>query len=255
MFDSHIHTKFSTDSQMELTAAIEVADKLNLGLIITEHMDLGFPTPENNTFDIPALFAEYSKYRSDKILLGIELGMRPDLLEDVREVAKSYPFDQIIGSVHVIDKMDSFLPSFYEGRTKNQVYEQYLKYMITCIKTHDFIDTLGHIDYITRYNNFFDKELYYDEYIDYIDEILMLLAQREKAIEINTNRLNNYDSVVNLIRIYKRFKELGGKYVTIGSDAHTPERIGNNFDKAKDMADSCGLKIVYFKERNLNYIA
>lgn len=249
MFDSHVHTKFSTDSEMKITDAIETANKLQLGLIITEHMDLGFPTVGNNTFNIDAFFREYSKYRSDKTLLGIELGMRPDLLEKVREVAAYYPFDQIIGSVHVVDKMDAYKSNFYEGRTKNQVYEQYLKYMVTCIKTHDFIDTLGHIDYITRYNNFFDKELYYDEYIDYIDEILMLLAQREKAIEINTNRLNSHDSVINLTKIYKRFKELGGRFVTIGSDAHTPDRIGSNFNKAKNIADSCGLQIVYFKKR------
>lgn len=251
MFDSHVHTKFSTDSEMEIIEAINAANNKNLGLIITEHLDIGFPTAGSNTFCIPTFFREYSNYRSDKVLLGVELGMRPDLTEQVKNTALSYPFDQIIGSVHVVDKMDSYQMSFYEGRSKSQVYEQYLKYMINCIKTHDFIDTLGHIDYIARYNNYFDKELYYDEYIDYIDEILMLLAQKEKAIEINTNRLSNYDAAVNLTKIYKRFNELGGKYVTIGSDAHAPENIGRNFNIAKDICSTCGLKIIHFKERKM----
>jgi len=248
MFDSHVHTKFSSDSEMEITEAIKVSHNLNLGLIITEHMDVGFPSAGSNTFCLPAFFNEYSKYRCDNVLLGIELGMRPDLIDQVKNVAVSYPFDQIIGSVHVVDKMDTYQKSFYEGRSKTTVYEQYLKYIISCIKTHDFIDTLGHIDYIARYNNYFDKELYYDEYIEYIDEILLLLAEREKAIEINTNRLSNHDAAVNLTKIYKRFKELGGKYATIGSDAHTTENIGRSFNIAKEICDVCNLKIVHFKE-------
>lgn len=251
MFDSHVHTKFSTDSEMEITAAIKSADKLDLGLIITEHMDIGFPTIADNTYDIPAFFSEYSKYRSDKLLLGVELGMCLDLLEQVKNVATSYPFDQIIGSVHVVDKMDTYKKSFFEGRTKYEVYKQYLIYMIDCIKTHDFIDTLGHIDYITRYNDYFDKELYYDEYIDYIDELLILLAKKEKAIEINTNRLSSYDAFISLTKIYKRFKELGGRYVTIGSDAHTPDLIGRNFNIANDICKTCRLEIVHFKERKM----
>lgn len=251
MFDSHVHTKFSTDSKMEITDAINASRKLDLGLIITEHMDVGFPSIDNNTFCIPDFFNEYSNYRSGKLLLGVELGMRPDLLEQVKNVADSYPFDQIIGSVHVVDKMDSYQKSFYEGRSKTEVYEQYLKYMIRCIKTHDFIDTLGHIDYIARYNDFFDKELYYDEYIEYIDEILKLLADKGKAIEINTSRLSKHDAAVNLTKVYKRFNELGGKYVTIGSDAHTPESIGRSFNIAKEICEDCNLRIVHFKERKM----
>lgn len=251
LFDTHVHTEFSTDSEMKLKNAITVAEKLNMGLIVTEHMDLGFPTPNANTFDINNFFKEYSKYRNDKVLLGIELGMRPDLIEDVKLIAETYPFDQIIGSVHAVDKKDAYMNSFYEGRSKVEVYNQYLRYMITCLETHDFIDTLGHIDYIARYNTFFDKELYYEEYIDYIDEILRLLAQKEKAIEINTNRLSNPDSVKSLLKIYKKFREFGGKFVTIGSDAHTPETIGRNFNQAKEMADICQLKIVHFKGRKV----
>lgn len=251
MFDSHVHTKFSSDSKMEIIDAINASRKLNLGLIITEHMDVGFPSIDSNTFCIPDFFNEYSNYRSNKLLLGVELGMRPDLIDDVKNVALSYPFDQIIGSVHVVDKMDAYPKSFYEGRSKTEVYEQYLKYMIKCIKTHDFIDTLGHIDYIARYNNYFDKELYYDEYIEYIDEILKLLAEKGKAIEINTNRLSKHDAAVNLMKIYKRFKELGGKYVTIGSDAHTPESIGRSFNIAKEICDTCNLRVVHFKERKI----
>ena len=52
-----------------------------------------------------------------------------------------------------------------------------------------------------------------------------------------------------LTELYMRYKELGGKYVTLGSDAHVTKAIGANFAAAEKMAADCGLKIVYYKRR------
>ena len=43
--------------------------------------------------------------------------------------------------------------------------------------------------------------------------------------------------------LIKRYKELGGKYVTLGSDAHKAKYIGYGFDKAYEIANSFDLKI------------
>ena len=107
----------------------------------------------------------------------------------------------------------------------------------------------GHIDYICRYARFDDPELYYFDFQTDIDLVLSILAQRDKALEINTRRLYLPDSKEALLPVYHRFRELGGKYVTIGSDAHKAKDIGKGMDIAFEMADSCGLTPVYFKER------
>jgi histidinol-phosphatase (PHP family) len=255
MFDTHMHTEVSSDSKMKIEDAIRTANELNdLGIILTEHMDLNFPVPNEFIFDVNNYFEKYDKYRSNKVLLGIEVGLRFDCVKENAEIAEKNSFDYVIGSIHFIDNIDIFQKEYYANKTKKQAYDNYLNCMLENIKAYDCFDSLGHIDYISRYAYFEDKEIYYDEYRELIDEILKILIEKGKAIEINSRRLAERSAVINMIKIYKRYKELGGKIVTIGSDAHKTEDIGKNFKIAKEIADECNLKTVYFKNRKAEYL-
>lgn len=253
MFDTHIHSNFSTDSKMKIEEAIQKAQDLNIGTIVTEHMDLKYPEPKKFVFDTGAYFNDYEKIRNEEMLLGIEIGMRTDCVKESRDICVNNPFDYVLGSVHIVNGFDIYKEEYYKGRTKDEAYMQYFDYMLECIKEYDFIDSMGHIDYIARYARYDDREIYYDRYKEAIDEILKYLADNNKAIEINTRRFNDKNAVKNLLPIYKRFNELGGKMVTIGSDAHTSQSIGYGFKTAFDMAEYCNLKVVYFNNRKLYY--
>ncbi len=252
-FDTHMHTHFSTDSQMTMAEAVKRATELNLGITITEHMDLAYPEPDAFIFNANDYFAEYAKYRGNNVLLGIEVGMRTDCLNDNNTIINSHPFDYVIGSIHVIDNIDIYCEKFYRSRTKEEVYNCYFDTMIECLQVYDSIDTLGHIDYIVRYARYADPEIYYDEFQDRIDNVLAILADKQKAIEINTRRLNKETAQI-LIPIYQRFYELGGRWATVGSDAHRPEDIGKGMDFAKNISDLCNLRPVYFKNRSPEYV-
>ncbi|MBL4937129.1 histidinol phosphate phosphatase [Clostridium sp. YIM B02515] len=254
IFDSHLHTKFSTDSKMDIEDAVKKAKELNIGLIITEHMDLKYPIKGNFIFNPEDYFNEYNKYRNSNTLLGIELGMRSDCVEENRQIIESFPFDYVIGSIHLVDTIDIFREDFYAGRTKKETYEQYLTCMLECLKSHNFIDSLGHIDYITRYARYEDKEIYYDDFSEYIDEVLKTAVVSNIPLEINTRRLRYKVAADSLLKIYRRFYEVGGRQVTIGSDAHNAAAIGNNINIALEIADRCNLKPVYFKERKMEYM-
>ncbi len=254
MFDTHIHTKkFSSDAHMEIEDAIKSAEDKNISLIITEHMDLKFPKEGLFYFDAKEYFNHYSKYRKNNLLLGIEIGMKQDCIEESRDVVRSNPFDYVIGSVHLVDNLDVYYDNYYKGKDKREAYEKYFIAMLNCVKHYDFIDSMGHIDYICRYAKFEDKEIYYKDHCDIIDEILKTLIDNDKCMELNTRRLNDENAVKNLLTIYKRYRALGGKNITIGSDSHNKEAIGSNFNIARDIAESCDLKIVYFKERKKEY--
>lgn len=255
MIDSHIHTEFSSDSEMKLQHGLEHSKNNGLGMIITEHLDLKFPTGTDFTFDIDKYFNDYEKYRSGKFMLGIEMGMQNICIEENRDIARRYPFDYIIGSIHAAGGQDVFDEKFYEGKTKKEAFEQYFLSMLECVKQYNFIDSLGHIDYISRYATFNDKEIYYHEFNEYINEVLKAIVHNEKVIELNTRRLNNKGAYNNLISIYKAYNQLGGKYVTIGSDAHDVEDIGKNFLLANKLCEICNLKPVYFKERKMEYMS
>ncbi|AGK98797.1 histidinol phosphate phosphatase [Clostridium pasteurianum] len=254
MFDTHVHTTFSTDSKLTIDEVIKKSQDENLGIIITEHMDLNFPVAGEFVFDIDKYFEQYSKYRNDRLLLGVELGMRDDCIDENSKIEKSYPFDYVLGSIHFVNRIDIYEKSFYEGKTKKDTYDEYFENMLNNIKTHNYIDSLGHIDYICRYAQYEDKEIYYREYSSIIDEIFNTLIDRNIAIEINTRRLSNKYTARSLIEIYKRFADLKGKYVTIGSDSHSEKSIGNNYKDALEIAELCGLKPVYFKDRKIEYI-
>lgn len=253
MFDTHVHTNVSTDSKMEIEDAIKAAQNRNMSLIITEHMDLKFPIEGLFCFDVDDYFNKYSKYRRDNLLLGVEIGMKGDCVEESRELVKNNPFDYVIGSVHLIDNMDIYYENYYQGNNKKQAYEKYLNTILSCAQQYDFIDSMGHIDYISRYARYDDKEMYYKDFSEIIDEILKTLADKDKCLELSTRRLKDENAIKNLITIYKRYRELGGRHITIGSDAHAPSAIGSNFDVAKEIVDLCDLKVVYFRERKKEY--
>lgn len=254
IFDTHMHTRFSTDSRMTLEEAVGQSRQLGLGIVLTEHMDLAYPEPAAFTFDVDAYFQSYGPYRSDSLLLGIEIGMRTDCLDGNREIIERYPFDYCIGSIHVVDNMDIYQEGFYLSRSKQEVYHQYFSSMADCLACHDFVDSLGHIDYIARYARYADPEIYCHELQDDIDQVLKLVAAKGKAMEINTRRLQSQEFVDALLPVYQRFYQLGGRYVTIGSDAHKAADIGRGLATAQAIADHCQLKVVKFKGRRMEYV-
>lgn len=253
MFDCHVHTSFSTDCNMKIEEAIASSNKKDIGLIITEHMDLNYPVPEEFVFDIDKYFERYNGLKTDRLLLGIELGMDTNITSECRKISRR-EFDFIIGSVHILNGFDIYGGELYEGKNKSDVFEHYFKYMINCLEDFNFIDSLGHIDFISRYANYPDREIYYEDYSDLIDEVLKILVRNEKSIEINTRRFDDKRAVNNLLKIYKRFYELGGRTVTVGSDSHSPNFVGNNLKLGYEMAERCLLKPVFYKERKINYL-
>lgn len=253
MFDCHIHTTFSTDSKMKMEEVINKCKALNIGAIITEHMDLKFPRPDEFIFDVEKYFEQYEKYRSNKLLLGFEMGMRLDCIEENKILSEKYDFDYVIGSIHLVNNIDIFGEELYCNRSKEDAYEEYLDYVYDCVSKYDFFDCLGHIDYISRYARYEDKELYYKDFSEKIDRILRVLVEKEKAIEINTKRLNDKTAALNLIEIYKRYNELGGKIAVLGSDSHNVNNIGNHFHMGNAIAEAANLKVVYFKDRRVCY--
>ena len=254
LFDTHMHTCFSTDSKMTMDEAVIRAKELGIGITITEHMDISYPDPLSFIFDVDQYFASYNKYRSESILLGIEIGMRSDCLAENCRIVESYPFDYVIGSVHVLDNIDIYAASFYQGKSKQDVYRQYFEAMLQCVTCYDGIHSLGHIDYIARYARFADPEVYYHEFAEQIDEVLTMLARKGKALEINTRRLGSKEAAEILMPIYQRFYEVGGRLVTVGSDAHRREEVGRGLDVGQEIAERSKLKAVYFKEGKPHYI-
>lgn len=253
IFDSHMHSKFSTDSSMNIEDAIRVGKENNIGIIITDHMDLDYPVKEDFNFDIPTYFNEYEKYHSDKVKLGIEIGLTENTLLDNENIAKNYDFDFILGSIHSVKGLDIYEEYVHQGYNKKNFFSYYLEDMLKCVQIYNNYDALSHIDYPCRYCSFDNKEILISEFKDILSEIFTTLLRKGNLLELNTTRLHIPEANKALRDIYKLYMDLGGKYVTIGSDAHSHLNINRNFGLALEFIEDLGLKGVYFNKRKMEF--
>lgn len=250
LFDTHMHADYSCDAEMTLQGAMEAAEKLGVGIILTEHWDRDYPTnPESFIFDINDYFQKDGPFRSERVLLGIEVGLQPHTIEADRKMTASHPFDEVVGSMHCFQHLDMYEPTTYEGLTKAQAVTAYLEDSVACLMQKPDFDTYGHIDYICRYMPYPDPNLHYEDNPALWDKVFQLLIEQDKTIEINTRRLGDAAVLPPLLQLYKRYYQLGGRYASLGSDAHYVEHVGRDFAVAERLAKEAGLTLVYYKNR------
>ena len=249
--DFHVHSKFSADSDENLENIINKAISLNMkDICITDHQDWYWPVPgESFDIDTDSYFNELNilkdKYSSKiNLHIGVELGITCDNYKKNADFLQSYPFEYIIGSCHIVDNMDPYYTDFWKNRQDRDAFELYFKTLLEGLLEFSQIDTLGHLDYVVRYSPNKDSNYSPRDYQDVIDEILKFIIEKDIKLEINTSNLSKgFDFFNPHTDIIKRYKELGGKYVTLGSDAHKAKYIGYGFDKAYEIANSFDLKI------------
>lgn len=261
--DYHLHSNFSGDSETPPEEMIRQAIRLGMkSMCFTDHYDIDYPDePELFLFDIEKYFQELQllqrKYSSQIALhIGIELGLQKHLQKECNAIIENYPFDFIIGSSHVVNHMDPYYDSYYTGRDEEVCYREYFQSILDNLEVfHDF-DVYGHIDYVVRYGPNKNKFYSYEKYKDIIDEILKRCLQLGIGLEMNTGGLAYGLGHTNPHPdILKRYKELGGEILTIGSDGHTPQRLAYDFDKVKEILQYCGFQYyTIFKNRKPEFI-
>lgn len=252
--DCHLHSSFSGDSDTPMEEMIRKGISLGLStMCFTEHQDYDYPdSPDGpgsifllNTdsylYDLARLKTKYQ----DKIrlLFGVELGLQPHLMRQNAVYAKSYEFDFIIGSSHICNGRDPYYPSFFEGRSEEEAYREYFTSILENIKKCPNFDVYGHLDYVVRYGANMDKDYSYEKYKDILDAILELLLEKEKGIELNTGGIKKgMRDFHPCMGVLKRYRELGGEIITIGSDSHDAPHIAEHFDRAAEALKECGFR-------------
>lgn len=251
--DFHMHSCFSGDSNTPMEEMVQKAISLGLSHIcFTEHYDPDYiyTEEEDGIFELNTdsylydLLSLKSKYEDQiRIMFGVELGLQPHLKRELAIYSKSHDFDFIIGSTHICNRKDPFYPSFFEGRSEDEAHHEYFETILESVKKLPYFDVYGHLDYVVRYGPTKNDNYTYEKHKDVFDQILSTLIEAEKGIELNTAGFKYQLGQPNpSIDIIKRYKELGGEIITIGSDAHTSDRIGADFDKAREILLNCGFK-------------
>lgn len=264
--DYHLHSSFSGDSDtpMEEMALAGIRKGLTQ-MCFTEHQDFDYPvsgeTPEG-LFDLNPdsylyAFLKCREKYADRIALrfGAELGLQPHLSEKNDAFVRAHEYDFIIASSHLCNGKDPYYPAFYEGRPQEEAYREYFESILENLKSFENFDVYGHLDYVVRYGPQKDHGYAYEQYQDIFDQILTELLQNGKGIELNTGGLLNGLREANpCTAILRRYKELGGEIITIGSDAHVPGNIAASFDRAAEMLTDCGFRYYCtFERRSVSF--
>ena len=240
MFDFHIHTKVSHDSVEEPMAVVRRAEELGLSEIcFTDHYD-ATPNPGENDYilDINDYISTYSAVSSERVKIrrGVEFGLVDHNVGEMKRVEKLIDPDFVIGSVHFADHLEIYTEDFWKGRSTHESFEAFLKQELKCVAMHDDFDVLGHINYACK-SPFNPRKipLAYKDFPEYFDKIMKILIEKGKGMEVNTSGIDRVGIFLPDYECLKRFRDLGGRIVTVGSDAHDVSRVGQYADRAVDM--------------------
>jgi len=249
--DFHMHSDFSYDSETSMESMIRGSIQKGIQTIcFTEHLDLDFVEPVNVDFNkyFLSLKEMKGKYANQvEIRSGVEFGLQSHLGNSCKELVTAYPFDFVIGSIHLVDGYDPWYPEYFQQISDAEGYRRAFELTLEGIRAVEDIDVLGHLDYIVRYGNKRTEAYSYARFAELIDEILKYLISKGKGLELNTVGWRYQLGFAHPHQdVLKRYKELGGEILTIGSDAHSPKDIGYGFENVKAYLEACGFK--YYTE-------
>ncbi|WP_300714618.1 histidinol-phosphatase HisJ family protein [uncultured Acetatifactor sp.] len=252
--DCHLHSSFSGDSDTPMEEMIlqGIARGLTT-MCFTEHNDFDYPeypdlpkdffllNTDSYLYDLARLREQYAG--QIRLLFGVELGLQPEIMRKNAVYAKSYDFDFVIGSTHICRGKDPYYPGLFEGRDAREAIREYFEDTLENIRKFSNFDVYGHLDYVVRYAPEQDRGYSYELYRDILDEILKLLLDKGKGIELNTGGLKNgMRDFHPCMGALKRYRELGGEVITIGSDSHDADNIAAHFQRAAHVLKECGFR-------------
>ena len=246
MFDFHMHSRVSFDGHdTGLTMALAAKAAGLKEICFTDHLDYD-PLGKMGVmaFDTAVYNEEYDSLELPglKIRRGMEFGMTPENLSQFQQDLQRRPFDFVLGSVHFVDDLDAYYADYWRDKTIFQAERRYLEATLDCVRVHDDFDVLAHLTYIAKTRcHPAPRPVVYAEHRELIDEILRTLAAKGKGLEMNTSGVDRCGGYLPTPDILRRFRELGGEIVTIGSDAHRSDRVGQyTFDACGILRDIFG---------------
>ena len=261
--DIHIHSAYSQDSSCPVWDIYQSALEKQMDLVcITDHCDI------HPGHDVQALLA-YRKQTVEgiaqsiqgctgvEILTGVELGggfLEPEI---AKAVIADQPYDMVIGSVHGImfrgerRSTSKFDFGSVDDRTVLEYLDGYMDASIYIAEKLD-VDVLAHLTYIFRYiNGKYKKNVDWRIQEEKIRRVFRAIIARGIALEINTSCVGSaYDAWLPAREIVDLYIQMGGRLFTLGSDAHTSEKIGNGFEQVKTYLRQKGIcTLAYYKKR------
>lgn len=255
--DSHLHTVRSPDANALLDAYCTLAVERGIAeLAITDHVDFdptmpayGYSSFTDRERDVREAAARWAD-RGLAIRFGVEVTYERRFEDDIRGWLIRHPHDYAIGSVHISEVSPykaSNVRGFVAGRSLGDIVAPYFD-EVTGAARSGLFDTIGHLDFMKRYlvphvmpaDLAGAPELY--------EPVLTALVESGTALEVNASGLRQLpQETYPSAAITARYRELGGRHVTIGSDAHRTDWFAYGLGEAYGQAASAGFEALTFR--------
>lgn len=254
-YDSHVHSRNSHDGQDRVADICEAALAHGLkGIAFTDHCDIYsgaracLNVKKNLLADVERARERFGEKLA--ISMGLELGEPhhdPSLAD---ELTNDPALDFVIGSIHRMRGEEDFYYMDYEKADMGRLFPKYYDELIELVSC-GYYDVVGHINYQVRYmtaraREGVDLSVYYEK----LSEILRIVAEKGKGIEINTSGLRRgLGDILPSLEVVGMFKEAGGQIVTLGSDTHDARNVGAGIFTAMEKLKEAGFERFAFFER------
>ena len=251
MFDQHVHSSFSFDSNEDLENYINVSN--NNDIITTEHLD--FENPIINYKDSSIDYLKYvgqiknlNKKYSNKFFLGIEIGYTPNSEKRIEDFLKDKNFNLKLLSIHQNGNYD-YMCVNKKLISLEVLIQEYFEQMIQALESSIEFNVLAHFEYglrmidisVTDFDNLASV---------FLNKIIELIVKKEIAFEVNTKSMYKYKKENLYNYMIEKYIKKGGRLFTLGSDAHNIREYAYKFDEAKKFLLSKNIKeIILFKDK------
>ena len=269
-YDQHLHTHCSHDSRESLDAICRAARARGLsGVAITDHADLFGIDPAETRERIARSVLEadeaQDRYPDLSVARGVEIGDYFSDPDGGRAILSLSDYDLVIGSVHCLSfgKLNDaysrcdFGESWSDGEIDG-LFAHYLSLVSTMTEKNDF-DVLAHLTCPLRYLvGKYRRRVDLVRHRDAIAAILSAVIRSGRSLEVNTSGLSDTAPGGMMMPdepILSLYRDLGGKRITFGSDAHAAGRVGAGFEEARKRLSALGFTryAVYRKRQPIDY--
>jgi len=253
-FDSHTHTVHS-DGKCTLEQMCQAAIQNSVaGFAVTDHADMNFYHERDHKNRIAQCIDQVRQMQEMyagklELTCGVELGEYLISPENAQAILQLTDFDVVLCSVHFLPKLGWTIPynriPFSREGTDEEL-DAYLRHYLTLLRdtadAFDF-DVLAHIGCPVRYmTGIHGRKTDIMRHEELLRQILQRLIDRGISLEWNTGGMNPRCGFCNIQNdeIFALYYAMGGRLVTLGSDAHKADMICRAFPEAAQSLKQIG---------------
>ncbi|MBQ3791524.1 MAG: histidinol-phosphatase HisJ family protein [Clostridia bacterium] len=249
--DNHLHSGFSPDSRAKIERIAEEAVRRGFSAIsVTDHCDIdGILSGAYQPYDADGQLQEIERVRALyegrlEIAYGVEIGQPHLAKEESLRLLSTHPYNIVLGSVHNLEKTPDFYCLPYRTMTKDEFNRLYRAYLSDLKKVALFpgVQVLTHVTYPVRYVSGplspVDLSFFRDEY----EDLFRTLIRADVALEFNCGGLVLRGESDPPLKLMQWYYDLGGRLVSIGSDAHKIRYFGAGVKKSHTLLREIGFR-------------